>query len=124
MGDSHSGGVSDIQPLSMAYSYSVSSPIDVQLPYFSLHADSGSLQHALDIHVSMLSHRAGSSMHSNMVNVSNTGDGVRLLPSGEHFAESSPAIISLAYDTQVHLFTALMQIILAQDDLGTVFVVI
>lgn len=89
---------SAIQPLSMDYSYIESSPIDIALLGFSLHADSGSLQHALDVHVSILPYKGGTGMLSNMENVSGNGDGFRLLPNGKHFSEAKPALISLAYE--------------------------
>ena len=42
---------------------------DIQLPNFSLTADSGSLLHGVDIQVSMLPYRSGMMMQSNMENV-------------------------------------------------------
>ena len=46
-----------------------SEPVDIQLPNFSLTADSGSLLHGVDIQVSMLPYRSGMMMQSNMENV-------------------------------------------------------
>ena len=97
-GDIQSTVSSVIQPLSMDYSYIESSPIDMYLSGFRLHADSGSLQHALDVKISLLPYKKGSVMHSNMENVSSSCDGFRLLPNGVHFSESNPALLTLAYD--------------------------
>ena len=87
-----------VNPYEGSFSYEASSPVDVQLPNFSLTADSGSLVHGMDIQVSMLPYRSGIMMQSNMENVCLLSDGVRLLPNGEHFSEAAPALITLAYD--------------------------
>ena len=87
-----------VNPYSGLFSCKESSPLDIQLPGFSLRADSGSLQHGVDIQVSMLPYKSGMRMHSNMENVCLLSDGVRLLPHGEHFSDSAPALITLAYD--------------------------
>ena len=96
--DSHFGQSSDIQPLSKVYSYTEGSPVTIQLPFFSLIADSGSLKHSIDINVAKLSYGKSTPLPSNMENVSLSCDGVRLLPNGVHFSDSAPALISLAYD--------------------------
>ena len=75
-----------VNPYEGSFSYDASSPVDIQLPNFSLTADSGSLLHGVDIQVSMLP------------NVCLLSDGVRLLPNGEHFSEDAPALVTLAYD--------------------------
>lgn len=95
--DAHSS-TSDIQPFSGNYSYAASSPVDIQLPGFTLIADSGSLKYEIEINVSKLPYKGGTAMQSNMENVSRMGDGMRLLPNGQHFSDSAPALISLAYD--------------------------
>ena len=43
-----------VNPYEGSFSYDASSPVDIQLPNFSLTADSGSLLHGVDIQVSML----------------------------------------------------------------------
>ena len=88
----------DMLPFSKSYSYTAYAPVNIQLPGFSLMADSGSLKHSLDIVVTRLPHKAGVAMPSNMDNVSGAGDGIQLLPNGVHFSDSAPALISLAYD--------------------------
>ncbi len=87
-----------VNPYEGSFSYEVSSPVDIQLPNFSLTADSGSLLHGVDIQVSMLLYKSGTMMPSNMENVSRFCDGIRLLPNGEHFDTLSPAYITLTYD--------------------------
>ena len=87
-----------VNPYEGSFSYEASSPVDIQLPNFSLTADSGSLLHGVDIQVSMLPYRSGMMLQSNMENVCLLSDGVRLLPNGEHFSEDTPALITLAYD--------------------------
>jgi len=87
-----------VNPYEGSFSYEASSPVDIQLPNFSLTADSGSLLHGVDIQVSMLPYKSGMMMQSNMENVCLLSDGVRLLPNGEHFSEDTPALITLAYD--------------------------
>ena len=77
--DSHFRQSSDIQPLSIVYSFAEDSPVDIQLPGFSITADSGSLKHSLDIVVTKLPHKAGVAMPSNMDNVSGAGDGINTL---------------------------------------------
>ena len=96
--DAHSAIPSDIQPYAEAYSFTAYSPIRLQTDGFALVADSGSLKHKLDIHVSKVPYKEGTTMHSNMENVSFFCDGFRLLPNGEHFSEASPALLTLAYD--------------------------
>ena len=87
-----------VNPYEGSFSYEASSPVDIQLPNFSLTADSGSLVHGVDIQVSMLPYKSGMMMQSNMENVCLLSDGVRLLPNGEHFSEDAPALVTLAYD--------------------------
>ncbi len=58
-----------VNPYEGSFSYEVSSPVNIQLPNFSLTADSGSLLHGVDIQVSMLPYKSGMRMHSNMENV-------------------------------------------------------
>ena len=58
-----------VNPYEGSFSYEASSPVDIQLPNFSLTADSGSLLHGADIQVSMLPYRSGMMMQSNMENV-------------------------------------------------------
>ena len=86
-----------VNPYEGSFSYDASSPVDIQLPNFSLTADSGSLLHGVDIQVSILPYKSDM-MHSNMENVCLLSDGVRLLPNGEHFSEDAPALVTLAYD--------------------------
>lgn len=74
------GNSRSVNPYEGSFSYEASSPVDIQLPNFSLTADSGSLLHGVDIQVSMLPYRSGMMMHSNMENVCLLSDGVRLLP--------------------------------------------
>ena len=62
------------------------------------YADSGSLQHDIAIQLSVIPRKGGTLMPSNMENVSRMGDGMRLLPNGQHFSDSVPALLSLAYD--------------------------
>ena len=88
---------SAILPYSGTFSFSALSPIHIETDGFTLTADSGSLKYDIEINVSKLPYR-GTTLRSNMENVSGTGDGVRLLPNGEHFSDSIPALISLAYD--------------------------
>lgn len=87
-----------VNPYEGSFSYEASSPVDIQLPNFSLTADSGSLLHGVDIQVSMLPYKSGMMLQSNMENVCLLSDGVRLLPNGEHFPEDAPALVTLAYD--------------------------
>ena len=68
-----------VNPYEGSFSYDASSPVDIQLPNFSLTADSGSLLHGVDIQVSILPYKSDM-MHSNMENVCLLSDGVRLLP--------------------------------------------
>ncbi len=58
-----------VNPYEGSFSYEASSPVDIQLPNFSLTADSGSLLHGMDIQVSMLPYRSGMMLQSNMENV-------------------------------------------------------
>ncbi len=58
-----------IQSFSGNYSYAASSPVDIQLPDFSLAADSGSLIHPLNIVITKLPYKGGTAMQSNMENV-------------------------------------------------------
>ena len=88
----------DMLPFSKSCSYTSSAPVNIQLPGFSLMADSGSLKHSLDIVVTKKPYKSAPLFTSNMENVSWMGDGMRLLPNGEHFSDSIPALISLAYD--------------------------
>ncbi len=87
-----------VNPYEGSFSYEASSPVDIQLPNFSLTADSGSLLHGVDIQVSMLPYKSGMRMHSNMENVTGICEGVSLLPNGVHFSESNPASITLSYN--------------------------
>ena len=98
MSDDARSSASNIQTFSENYFYAASSPVDIQLPGFTLIADSGSLKYEIEINVSKLPYKDGTAMQSNMENVSWMGDGMRLLPNGEHFSDSAPALISLAYD--------------------------
>jgi len=58
-----------VNPYEGSFSHEASSPVDIQLPNFSLTADSGSLVHGVDIQVSMLPYKSGMMMQSNMENV-------------------------------------------------------
>ncbi|MBQ8938900.1 MAG: hypothetical protein IJ047_01580 [Paludibacteraceae bacterium] len=87
-----------VNPYEGNFSFEAFAPVDIQLPSFSLAADSGSLLHGVDIQVSILPYKSGMRMHSNMENVCLLSDGVRLLPNGEHFSKDTPALITLAYD--------------------------
>ena len=58
-----------VNPYEGSFSYEASSPVDIQLPNFSLTADSGSLLHGVDIQVSMLPYKSGMMLQSNMENV-------------------------------------------------------
>jgi len=98
MPDRHVDNSRLVNPYEGSFSYEASSPVDIQLPSFSLAADSGSLLHGVDIQVSILPYKSGMRMHSNMENVCLLSDGVRLLPNGEHFSKDTPALITLAYD--------------------------
>ena len=71
-----------VNPYESSFSYKASSPVDIQLPCFSLTADSGSLLRGVDIQVSMLPYKSGM-MQSNMENVCLLSDGVRLLPKND-----------------------------------------
>ena len=73
------GNSRSVNPYEGSFSYEASSPVDIQLPNFSLTADSGSLLHGVDIQVSILPYKSDM-MHSNMENVCLLSDGVRLLP--------------------------------------------
>ena len=73
-------------------------PIRITGKDFTLAADSGSLLHDLTMDLSTLSYDETASMPSNMENVTGSGNGIRLLPNGEHFAAASPARLTLAYD--------------------------
>ena len=95
--DTHSTK-STVNPYSGTFTYSVYSLVNIEADGFTLFADSGSLIHPLDIVVTKLPYKGGTAMRSNMENVSGTGDGVRLLPNGEHFSEANPALITLSYD--------------------------
>ena len=98
MSDDARSSASDILPFSESYSHSASSPVNIQLPGFSLTADSGSLQHDIAIQLSVIPRKGVTLMPSNMENVCWLSDGVQLLPGGVHFSEDNPALISLAYD--------------------------
>ena len=58
-----------IQPYSGTYNYQASAPIDIQTEGFSLVADSGSLKTDITISLSVLSHKSGYAMSSDMENV-------------------------------------------------------
>ena len=88
----------DIKPIVETYSYTAFSPVNIFTEGLSLTADSGSLKHDISINLTKIPHKAGYVMTSNMENVCWMSEGVRLLPNGEHFADTVPARISLAYD--------------------------
>ena len=90
--------VSAITPYSGTFSYQAAEPVNIAFDGFLLVADSGSLKYSLEIQASKLPHKGGYPMRSNMANVSAHCDGIRLLPNGEHFSDSKPALISLSYD--------------------------
>ena len=81
--DHHVDNSQLVNPYEGSFSYEASSPVDVQLPNFSLTADSGSLVHGMDIQVSMLPYKSGMMLQSNMENVCLLSDGVRLLPQND-----------------------------------------
>ena len=88
----------EVKPYSATFRYRVFSPVSIITEHFSLVSDSGSLKHDLSITLSMIPHREGNTMPSDMENVSLLSDGVRVLPNGEHFSKDRPALISLSYD--------------------------
>lgn len=81
-----------------SYSYAAFSPVNIFTEGLSLTADSGSLKHDISINLTKIPHKGGYVMPSNMENVCWMSEGVRLLPNGEHFSDTAPALISLAYD--------------------------
>lgn len=86
------------RPLSIDFKSEAFAPLCIYDEGFSLIADSGSLKHDMVINLSIISHNEGLLMPSNMVNVTDNGDGVRLLPNGEHFDSDNPAYITLSYN--------------------------
>ena len=88
----------NIKPIVETYSYTAFSPVNIFTEGLSLTADSGSLKHDISINLTKIPHKGGYVMPSNMENVCWMSEGVRLLPNGEHFADTVPALISLAYD--------------------------
>ena len=91
-------GGQSIQPYTVCFSYSMSNPVRIEVEGFSLLADSGSLQHDLDINLTLLSQEKGYRIPSNMENLTPYGRSMRLLPNGEHFSKDNPAQITLSYD--------------------------
>lgn len=87
-----------ISPCHTAYPCKQYLPVRTDGDGFALTADSGSLQHDLTIYVTALPYAETTAMPSDMENVTGRGNGIRLLPNGEHFATASPARITLAYD--------------------------
>ena len=87
-----------VNPYEGSFSYEASSPVDIQLPNFSLTADSGSLIHDLDIRMAFIPNKGGTPLPSNLENVTGICEGVSLLPNGVHFSESNPASITLSYN--------------------------
>ena len=81
-----------------SFTYRAFSPIDIQAKDFSLTADSGSLKHDITIKVTQLTTPDSNTMPSGMENVGAQGSILRLLPNGEHFSDTNPALISLRYD--------------------------
>ena len=69
MPDRHVDNSRLVNPYDGIFSYEAFAPVDIQLPNFSLTADSGSLLHGADIQVSILPYKSGMRMHSNMENV-------------------------------------------------------
>ena len=69
-----------VNPYEGSFSYEASSPVDIQLPNFSLTADSGSLIHDLDIRMAFIPNKGGTPLPSNMENVTGICEGVSLLP--------------------------------------------
>lgn len=84
---------SAIQSYSGIFSYTAFSPVYIEADGFVMRADSGSLKHDIEINVSKLPYKSGTLMPSNMENVCHLSDGVRLLPNGQHFSDSVPALI-------------------------------
>ena len=82
-----------------SFTYQAFSPIDIQAKDFSLTVDSGSLKHDITIKVTQLTKPDGcDAMPFGMENVGAQGSILRLLPNGEHFSDTNPALISLRYD--------------------------
>ena len=52
-----------VNPYEEIFSYEAFAPVEIQLPGFSLRADSGSLLHDVDIQVSMLPYKSGMRMN-------------------------------------------------------------
>ena len=69
MPDRHVDNSRLVNPYEGIFSFEAFAPVDIQLPSFSLAADSGSLLHGVDIQVSILPYKSGMRMHSNMENV-------------------------------------------------------
>ena len=88
----------NLKPYAETFSYKAYSPVCIQAEGLALTADSGSLKYDLSISLTPIPYKSGYVMPSDMENVSLLNDGVRLLPGGEHFADTAPAVISLAYD--------------------------
>ena len=68
------GSERNVKPYLVSFLFVASSPVDIQLPNFSLTADSGSLVHGVDIQVSMLPYKSGMMLQSNMENVCLMGE--------------------------------------------------
>lgn len=96
-GDRHTAA-SDIQPYSEVFMYEAAAPVQIQASGFTLTADSGSLLHDIAINVTIMPLKEGSPLPILMDNVTGIGDGVRLLPNGEHFDSITPARITLSYN--------------------------
>ena len=80
---------SSLRPYSGIFSYTALSPVRIETEGFALKTDSGSLKYDIDIRVTKLPYKGGTAMRSSMVNISAHGDGIRLLPNGEHFSEAT-----------------------------------
>lgn len=63
MSDDARSSASNIQTFSENYFYAASSPVDIQLPGFTLIADSGSLKYEIEINVSKLPYKDGTWKH-------------------------------------------------------------
>ena len=88
------------QPQAELFSFNASSRVDIQAEGFSLSAEKGSLTHALRISVTILP-KQSSKLPYNLTNVTERGNVIRLLPSGEHFKTDRPARITLSYDPKL-----------------------
>ena len=80
---------SSLRPYSGIFSYTALSPVRIETEGFALKTDSCSLKYDIDIRVTKLPYKGGTAMRSSMVNISAHGDGIRLLPNGEHFSEAT-----------------------------------